>query len=200
MFNSITIRTRLILTMSVLGLMMLALGGLSIFGMNTVNFALKDVYSNQMASTVALGNAKNFLNRARFVIDRGVFHPEAPDLEKTLGRAEGFMQDGEKAWKAFVARNFQQDSLYGLFRDKSILRDSVVVQFIVRRGGGISNLQAITGVYELTKEEARRLLLLSCPYWVPAVQSSGVSVTAWHRQTFIFEMNEENGKVELVVK
>ncbi|WP_432377673.1 methyl-accepting chemotaxis protein [Duganella sp. P38] len=109
MFNSITIRTRLILTMSVLGLMMLALGGLSIFGMNTVNFALKDVYSNQMASTVALGNAKNFLNRARFVIDRGVFHPEAPDLEKTLGRAEGFMQDGEKAWKAYLALPLEGD-------------------------------------------------------------------------------------------
>jgi methyl-accepting chemotaxis protein-1 (serine sensor receptor) len=103
MFNSITIRTRLILTMSVLGVIMLALGGLSIFGMNTVNYALKDVYSNQMASTIALANAKNFLNRSRFVIDRGVFHPDAGDLEKTLGRAEGFIMDGDKAWKAYLA-------------------------------------------------------------------------------------------------
>nr|WP_315259353.1 methyl-accepting chemotaxis protein [uncultured Duganella sp.] len=103
MFNSITIRTRLIFTMTVLGALMLALGGLSIFGLNTVNYALKDVYSNQMASTVALSNAKNYLNRARFVIDRGVFHPEAADLEKTLSRAEGFLQDGEKAWKAYLA-------------------------------------------------------------------------------------------------
>jgi methyl-accepting chemotaxis protein-1 (serine sensor receptor) len=103
MFNSITIRTRLIATMTLLGALMLGLGFLSIFGMNTVNFALKDVYSNQMASTVALSNSKNFLNRARFVIDRGVFHPEAADLEKTLGRAEGFLQDGDKAWKAYLA-------------------------------------------------------------------------------------------------
>ncbi|MRW84705.1 HAMP domain-containing protein [Pseudoduganella sp. FT26W] len=103
MFNSITIRTRLIATMSVIGILMLVLGGLSIFGMNTVNFALKDVYSNQMASTISLGNAKNFLNRSRFVIDRGVFHPEAPDLEKTLGRAEGFIQDSDKAWKEYLA-------------------------------------------------------------------------------------------------
>jgi methyl-accepting chemotaxis protein-1 (serine sensor receptor) len=103
MFNSITIRTRLIATMSVIGILMLVLGVLSIFGMNTVNFALKDVYSNQMASTIALGNAKNFLNRSRFVIDRGVFHPEAPDLEKTLSRAEGFLNDSDKSWKGYLA-------------------------------------------------------------------------------------------------
>jgi methyl-accepting chemotaxis protein-1 (serine sensor receptor) len=103
MFNSITIRTRLIATMSIIGILMLVLGVLSIFGMNTVNSALKDVYSNQMASTIALGNAKNFFNRARFVIDRGVFHPEAPDLEKTLSRAEGFLNDSDKSWKQYLA-------------------------------------------------------------------------------------------------
>ncbi|MYM22280.1 HAMP domain-containing protein [Duganella sp. FT135W] len=103
MFNSITIRARLILTMSVLGVLMLALGGLSIFGMNTVNYALKDVYSNQLASTIALANAKNFLNRSRFVIDRGVFHPEAADLDKTLSRADGFIEDADKAWKSYLA-------------------------------------------------------------------------------------------------
>jgi methyl-accepting chemotaxis protein-1 (serine sensor receptor) len=109
MFNSITIRARLILTMSVLGVLMLVLGGLSIFGMNTVNYALKDVYSNQMASTIALANAKNFLNRSRFVIDRGVFHPEAADLEKTLGRADGFIQDADKAWKDYLALPLSDD-------------------------------------------------------------------------------------------
>ncbi len=111
-----------------------------------------------------------------------------------------YFMNGEKAWIDFIARNFPQESLYRLFRDKSILRDSVVVQFIVRRKGGISNLQATTGVYESTKEEACRLLKLSCPYWAPAIQSSGVSVSTWFRQTFIFEVNEEEGTVELIVR
>jgi len=61
------------------------------------------VYSNQMASAIILGNAKNFLNRSRFVIDRGVFHPEAADLEKTLGRADGFINDSDKAWATYLA-------------------------------------------------------------------------------------------------
>ncbi|MET0320829.1 MAG: methyl-accepting chemotaxis protein [Duganella sp.] len=103
MFTSITIRTRLIASMAFLGLLIISIGAVSLFGMNKVNFALKDVYSNQMASAIMLGNSKNFLNRARFVIDRGVFHPEATDLEKTMGRAEGFIADGDKVWKQYLA-------------------------------------------------------------------------------------------------
>ena len=103
MFNRITIRLRLIASMSLLGLMIVAIGGVSLFGINTVNVALKDVYSNQMASAIILANAKNFLNRSRFVIDRGVFHPEAADLDKTLGRADGFILDSDKAWAAYLA-------------------------------------------------------------------------------------------------
>jgi methyl-accepting chemotaxis protein-1 (serine sensor receptor) len=55
------------------------------------------VYANQMASALKLTDTKNFLNRARFVIDRGVFHPDAPDLDKTLSRADGFMQKSDAA-------------------------------------------------------------------------------------------------------
>jgi methyl-accepting chemotaxis protein-1 (serine sensor receptor) len=103
MFNRITIRMRLIAVMSLLSILIVAIGGVSLFGINTVNVALKDVYSNQMASAIILGNAKNFLNRSRFVIDRGVFHPEAADLEKTLGRADAFINDSDKAWASYLA-------------------------------------------------------------------------------------------------
>ncbi|NGZ84899.1 methyl-accepting chemotaxis protein [Duganella aceris] len=103
MFTRITIRLRLIASMSFLGILIVTIGGVSLFGMNTVNVALKDVYSNQMASAIVLANAKNFLNRSRFVIDRGVFHPEAADLEKTLGRADGFIVDSDKAWAEYLA-------------------------------------------------------------------------------------------------
>jgi len=56
-----------------------------------------------MASVLILTESKNFLNRARFVIDRGVFHPDSPDLDKTLARAEGFIVDGDKAWKSYLS-------------------------------------------------------------------------------------------------
>lgn len=85
MIKRLTIRLRLIACMAFLGILLVVIGGVGINGIRTVNAALQDVYQKQMASALKLAEAKNFLNRSRFVIDRGVFHPEAPDLEKNAG-------------------------------------------------------------------------------------------------------------------
>jgi len=89
--------------MLLLGVMIVAIGVLGVYGMRTANGALQDVYSNQMASALKLTDTKNYLNRARFVIDRGVFHPEADDLEKTMGRADDFVKQADKSWQEYLA-------------------------------------------------------------------------------------------------
>ncbi|TFW27089.1 methyl-accepting chemotaxis protein [Duganella callida] len=109
MFKNISIRTRLIATMSLLGALILGIGGVGIYGVGTVNHALKDVYSNQLASAIMLGESKNFLSRARFTIDRGVFHPDAADLEKTLSRADDFIASADKSWQRYLALPMADD-------------------------------------------------------------------------------------------
>jgi methyl-accepting chemotaxis protein-1 (serine sensor receptor) len=103
MFSTLTIRARLIAIMMFLGALIVIIGVVGVYGMRSANASLQEVYTNQMASALKLTDTKNFLNRARFVIDRGVFHPDAPDLQKTLSRAEGFMQQSETSWKAYLA-------------------------------------------------------------------------------------------------
>jgi len=103
MLKHTTIRTRLIATMALLGLLIVAIGLMGIIGMRTINASLKDVYTNQLASTEALANAKNSLDRARFTYDRTVFHPEAADVDKTLQRAAGFIVESQKYWKSYQA-------------------------------------------------------------------------------------------------
>jgi methyl-accepting chemotaxis protein-1 (serine sensor receptor) len=103
MLNSLTIRMRLILTMVFLGVLITAIGVIGVVGMRSVNAALKAVYSDQLASTMAINNAKNALNRGRFNIDRAVFHPDDPKLEETLQRADKFFADSDKAWQAYLA-------------------------------------------------------------------------------------------------
>ncbi|WP_295993643.1 methyl-accepting chemotaxis protein [Rugamonas sp.] len=103
MFKHLTIRTRLVATMTLLGLLIVAIGLMGIFGMRTINASLRDVYANQLASTEALASAKNSLDRARFTFDRGVFHPEDSGIEKTLERAAGFIADSDKYWRAYQA-------------------------------------------------------------------------------------------------
>jgi len=102
MFPDLSIRSRLIATFALLGAVILAVGAMGIYGMNSANNAMTDVYSNQMASSVAIGNAKNFLSRSRFALDRAVLHLDAPDVKDIADRADGFIVDADKQWKRYL--------------------------------------------------------------------------------------------------
>ncbi|MDN4056101.1 methyl-accepting chemotaxis protein [Massilia sp. YIM B02763] len=103
MFSKLTLRFRLIATMAFLGLIILAVGLLGIYGIKSTSGALENTYANQMQSIIALGDSKNFLSRARFNLDRAVLHPDSPDIEKTISRMESFIKDADKSWAAYMA-------------------------------------------------------------------------------------------------
>jgi methyl-accepting chemotaxis protein-1 (serine sensor receptor) len=102
MFSTLSLRIRLIATMAMLGLLIVAIGLLGIYGMRAADTALAANYDNQLTA-MSLGSAKNSLSRARFVLDRAVLHPDAPDLEKTLKRMDDFIAESDKAWTAYLA-------------------------------------------------------------------------------------------------
>jgi methyl-accepting chemotaxis protein len=102
MFRTLSLRTRLITTMGLLGLIIVATGMLGIYGMRTTGAALEDTYSNEL-STVTLGQAKNNLARARFALDRAVAHPDAPDTAQLLQSMDGFLAESDRAWTAYLA-------------------------------------------------------------------------------------------------
>src|SRR5438067_7324476 len=76
--------------------------------MRSMSHGLDDMYSNQLLSTIAINNAKNSLNRARLTLDRAVLHPDAPDVAKTIERAEGFVADSAKSWHDYMT--MEQDA------------------------------------------------------------------------------------------
>ncbi len=120
MFSKLTLRFRLIATMAVLGLIILVNGLLGIYGIHSTSAALQETYTNQMQSIIALGEAKNFLSRARFVLDRAVLHPDAADIGKTLDRMDGFIKDADAKWAAYLAlpRTAEEDALAKAVADK----------------------------------------------------------------------------------
>ncbi|MTV53888.1 methyl-accepting chemotaxis protein [Pseudoduganella buxea] len=103
MLNRLTIRTRLLATMAILGLLIILVGTLGIHGIRSVNASLEDTYRNQLASSMAIGDSKNFISRARLVQDRAVFHPDAPDIEALLKRADSFLAKSDQAWSNYMA-------------------------------------------------------------------------------------------------
>ena len=108
MFSTLSLRTRLIATMAALGLLIVATGLLGIYGMRTAGTALSANYDNQLTVS-SLGSAKNSLSRARFVLDRAVLHPDAPDLDKTLKRMDDFIADSDKEWAAYLAEPLEPE-------------------------------------------------------------------------------------------
>ena len=103
MLKHTTIRARLIATMALLGLLLVAIGLMGIIGMRTINAALTDVYSNELASTAALASSKSALDRARLAYDHAVLHPQAADVEQTLDHAAGFLAESQKNWQNYLA-------------------------------------------------------------------------------------------------
>jgi len=103
MHLTLSIRSRLIATFAMLGAVILAVGIMGVYGMNAMNDALTDVYTNQMTSSAAIGATKNYLGRARFALDRATLHPDAADINTTLERTEGFIADADKQWQRYLA-------------------------------------------------------------------------------------------------
>jgi methyl-accepting chemotaxis protein len=103
MFSTLTLRARLTATMTLLGLIIFCFGLLGILAMRSMSSRLEDIYSKQLVSSIKVNDAKNFLNRTRLTLDRAVLHPDAPDVAKTLERAEGFVLDSNKAWAEYLA-------------------------------------------------------------------------------------------------
>jgi methyl-accepting chemotaxis protein len=103
MFSKLTLRARLLSTMGLLGAIILVFGLTGIVTMRSMSTAIEDLYSNQLASTIAVNDSKNFLSRARFNLDKVFLHPDAADVEKTLAKADGFIADSNKSWQKYLA-------------------------------------------------------------------------------------------------
>jgi methyl-accepting chemotaxis protein-1 (serine sensor receptor) len=98
---SLTIKARLGLTMAFLGLLLLAIGGLGLYGMNQANHAYRDTFENQMPSANAVSNTELYAARERLVFDRAAFLAGTPEAAANIER--GLMMRGraDAFWKKY---------------------------------------------------------------------------------------------------
>jgi len=103
MFSRLSISARLWATTSLLGVLMVALGLLAQFGMQGLSDDLDYAYSNQLASSIALGKSNLYLTVARTTLDRAIMHPESPDVPQLLQKALDYMATSDRAWQDYNA-------------------------------------------------------------------------------------------------
>jgi methyl-accepting chemotaxis protein-1 (serine sensor receptor) len=149
MFKGLSIKVRLIGTMAVMGIMLLIVGTMGIKGLQDTNAALKEVYSNQLASAIAISNAQTRLLQARTALDRAVLRMDAPNIEETVKRAEGFHEQSEKEWQKYLA-------LPASSEEKKLSDEVTAKRAIYLREGGQAMISAIRSKQ---REEAERVLL-----------------------------------------
>jgi len=103
MFSRLSISRRLWATMAVLGLLIIVIGVLGELGMKRSGDALNYAYGNQLAASIAVGQANLDLEIASLVLSRDLLHPEAPDLAASIGKALGHLSDADRAWRTYRA-------------------------------------------------------------------------------------------------
>ena len=103
MFSKMTIRLRLGLMMAGVGVLAVIVGVAGLIGMRHANSRVQDTYAVQLAGTVALAESDANLLSFRIVLDRAAMAPDAPGMEKTVERAQMFLDKSDAAWKRYRA-------------------------------------------------------------------------------------------------
>ena len=100
--RSITIKTRLGLTLGLLGVVMLVVGSAGVVGMNRSNQANRETYSTQLQSAVTVGTMELFLARARLAYDRAAMDPNSAAEPGVIVRGQRFEEQSDAAWKHYL--------------------------------------------------------------------------------------------------
>jgi len=98
-----SINLRLALTVVTLGVLVIAMGVMSLFGMETTTRAQHEAYALHFASVVALGKSGTAMSRARFGLDWAMANPHSPQLGVQLDRAQTLLDESDRWWQQFRA-------------------------------------------------------------------------------------------------
>ena len=98
-----TIKGRLGIAMALLGLLLIVIGGLGLWGMSRGNDTTRGLFMNQMPSAVAAGNAEMFTARERLSFDRAALLVGKPGAETAIGRGALMRTRADKEWATYAA-------------------------------------------------------------------------------------------------
>ncbi|MEM5447751.1 methyl-accepting chemotaxis protein [Paraburkholderia sp. BR14263] len=101
MFARLSISVRLRIAVGVLALLIVAAGVSGLAGMSRTNTALGYAYSNQLVAAINIGKANLNLTIARTTLDRILLHPDAPDIQPLLDKAQNYVDTSNKAWEVY---------------------------------------------------------------------------------------------------
>ena len=109
MFNRFSIRFRLNAALALLAVLLATIGTIGVVGMRASDATIKEIYSNQLASTSLVAKAQLHAAIVRTTLDRAVFHPDAAEVPAILDKANSYRAKSDDAWKQYKALPMSAD-------------------------------------------------------------------------------------------
>ncbi|TXD56101.1 HAMP domain-containing protein [Ralstonia sp. TCR112] len=151
--KTLSIKARLALVLFVLAVFLAGVGALGLVGNMRSNAALKETYSNNLASTRALGQAESKLAQARTALDRAVTQTDAAKATDAIGRVNLQIQNSDKAWASYLTLPFSTPE------EEKVAGEAKKLREIVKSGIG----EAIAAIQRGDSESARRVAMETVP-------------------------------------
>ena len=108
-------------------------------------------------------------------------------IEDFIYSKEAGFQEGSADWKSFLAENLKTD--VPVKKGAPVGTYNVVVKFIVRKGGKLTDIESETNLGYGMEDEVMRVIRKS-PKWNPAILM-GKTVDAYRRQPITFVVTKE---------
>ncbi|MCA1325023.1 methyl-accepting chemotaxis protein [Herbaspirillum sp. alder98] len=102
MLRKISIKARISGAILVLVLLLIAVGVIGQLSNRAGETALRETYSVQLASALAVGESKYNLAIARIAIDRALLHPEAGDTKALVDKTRDYLKVSDNAWRRYL--------------------------------------------------------------------------------------------------
>ncbi|MHA6820878.1 methyl-accepting chemotaxis protein [Ralstonia pseudosolanacearum] len=153
--KTLSIKARLALVLFVLAVFLAGVGALGLVGNLRSNAALKETYSNNLASTRALGLAEAKLAQARTALDRAIFETDPAKMADAISRIQAQIGNSEKAWTAYQNLPYSTPEEEKVAGEAKKQRDLIIKDNIAA---------AVEALKRGDKDAARTLAVEQIPY------------------------------------
>jgi methyl-accepting chemotaxis protein len=101
--NSLKVSTRLIMLIGVMSMLLIAIGGLGLFGIDKSNDALKSVYEDRTVPAAQLGEIRSLVLHNRLNLNIAMVTPTPEIIKERTEKIEADIAAISKTWDAYIA-------------------------------------------------------------------------------------------------
>jgi len=145
--NNLKISTRLLLLIGVLSALLVAIGGLGLFGIAQSNSALKSVYEDRTVRTGQLGDIRSLLLSNRLAIANALITPTPPVIAERTALVDANVSAVGKLWDAYMASTLtvEEERLAKAFLQdrKQFVQEGLIPAVAALRANDVKEAQRI---------------------------------------------------------